>query len=442
MIAVLAGILAGCGGGGGGGGGGSAGTLPTPVYTPASPGTPTGTLVTQTIDANGGSVASADGRLALTIPAGALSAATDITIQPITNTGPNGEGLAYRLLPDGTTFAVPVTLNFNLSDTETAGIDHDFIATQHADGLWYVLSGLQRDAASKTLSVTTTHFTDYADLNTLEIRPALQHVQVNHSADFEAWVMVCPGNDPCNDDTLTGPGGTEIPASDPVPFSSGYWSVDGVQGGDATHGMVGWANSLGHYAAPGSVPNPSTVSVSLTYQYATGEKFIAAAQAQIEDKERWDGFSDITLLDGTKVHATFTMVQNAETIGNGSDVITLGVESGDVTIIPPLTVNDCPLDVSPVTHAIAPDEGSMTVEYTAEGGPDKPLVSGGGTTVWLATYTVSCPNQDPYPFQAGVAAEWWPVPQGGPTAEVAENGSLVLSPSSGTASGSVTLTRQ
>jgi hypothetical protein len=86
-----------------------------PTYAPAAKGDPQGTATVQTIDAAGGSLTSADGRVTLDMPAGALSTATTVSIQPITNTTPNGLALNYRLEPEGTTFAVPVSLTFHLS---------------------------------------------------------------------------------------------------------------------------------------------------------------------------------------------------------------------------------------------------------------------------------------------------------------------------------------
>ena len=36
-------------------------------------------------------------------------------------------------------------------------------------------------------------------------------------------------------------------------------------------------------------------------------------------------------------------------------------------------------------------------------------VTGGGTTVWLATYTTHCPDGSSKSFQAPASAMWWPV---------------------------------
>ena len=57
-------------------------------------GTPTGTAVSKSIGPSGGSLLSADGRIELIIPSGALSANTNIVIQPVTNNCPGvGESL-------------------------------------------------------------------------------------------------------------------------------------------------------------------------------------------------------------------------------------------------------------------------------------------------------------------------------------------------------------
>src|SRR5882724_5183128 len=69
---------------------GSGSDNPTPAITTI--GTPVGNPVTGNIDASGGSLTSADGKLGLVIPPGALSASTAISIQAVTNTAPGGVG--------------------------------------------------------------------------------------------------------------------------------------------------------------------------------------------------------------------------------------------------------------------------------------------------------------------------------------------------------------
>ena len=86
--------------------------------TPTEIGTPIGAATSVVIGAAGGSVKTPDGRLTVTIPAGALAADTTIAIQPITNTSPGGAGVAYELLPDGQTFAVPAQLTLAYTDAD------------------------------------------------------------------------------------------------------------------------------------------------------------------------------------------------------------------------------------------------------------------------------------------------------------------------------------
>jgi hypothetical protein len=62
-------------------------------------GTPIGNAVKKTIGTSGGSLTSGDGRIVVTIPANALAANTDISIQAVTNTAPGGIGVGYHLMP-------------------------------------------------------------------------------------------------------------------------------------------------------------------------------------------------------------------------------------------------------------------------------------------------------------------------------------------------------
>ncbi len=71
-------------------------TIPTQPAVQTPVGTPTGAPVTVAIGPAGGTVLSADGRVELNFPANAVATSTNITIQPVTNTAPNGSGVGYR----------------------------------------------------------------------------------------------------------------------------------------------------------------------------------------------------------------------------------------------------------------------------------------------------------------------------------------------------------
>lgn len=76
---------------------------------------PVGEPASATIGPAGGVLVSTDGRLRLDLPAGALDADTELTVQEIAW----GDGQAWSLTPDGTTFAVPVVATITLPEGET-----------------------------------------------------------------------------------------------------------------------------------------------------------------------------------------------------------------------------------------------------------------------------------------------------------------------------------
>ncbi|MDF2193275.1 hypothetical protein [Paraflavitalea sp. CAU 1676] len=127
-----------------------------------------------TIGVQGGTLATPDGQLQLTIPAGALTANTAISIQPVENTTPGGFGLNYRLLPHGIKFAKPVTVKFSYAQylDSIPSPDALAIAFQDNDRIWKIPKGYSVDKGNKTVSVQTTHFSDWAVMKFLDLEPA------------------------------------------------------------------------------------------------------------------------------------------------------------------------------------------------------------------------------------------------------------------------------
>ncbi len=70
-------------------------TIPQPVITEV--GKPIGKIVEKIMNKDGGRLVLKDGTLELIIPARALSKKTTISIQTMTNTFQNGNGLSYLL---------------------------------------------------------------------------------------------------------------------------------------------------------------------------------------------------------------------------------------------------------------------------------------------------------------------------------------------------------
>jgi len=131
-----------------------------PILTHA--GVPTGGAEVTTIGPSGGEIASGDGRLKIKVPAGAVTKSTDFSIQPITHSALGGVGSAYRLRPEGA-LASPVTITLKGPAFYEQGtsLDDLGIAYQDASGFWFRMKGVARDAKANTLTVSTSHFSDW-----------------------------------------------------------------------------------------------------------------------------------------------------------------------------------------------------------------------------------------------------------------------------------------
>ena len=137
---------------------------PTPV------GFPIGVPTTKIIGSSGGTITDVDGIITVDIPAGALSGDTDITVQPITNFAPNGNGNAYQLGPEGINFNKPITITFKHGNEISSDIPAlTGIAFQDIDGIWYSTGKFTWDTAKKTVSTETSHFSGWATFDVLHI---------------------------------------------------------------------------------------------------------------------------------------------------------------------------------------------------------------------------------------------------------------------------------
>ncbi|MBW2981830.1 right-handed parallel beta-helix repeat-containing protein [Candidatus Woesearchaeota archaeon] len=129
----------------------------------------------ETIGAAGGTVATADGDVAMTIPLGALTADTTITVSEgtgnyavMTDSGPGTVITDYLFIPEGQTFSVPITIVFTYD--EAAVGDENLL-----DIYWYNTVSEQWEAQNavldtfaNTLTLTTTHFSNYAIIELLD----------------------------------------------------------------------------------------------------------------------------------------------------------------------------------------------------------------------------------------------------------------------------------
>jgi hypothetical protein len=153
------------------------------VFAATEVGTPVGPNVTKNIGPAGGTIASPDGRLTLTIPQNALTEMISFSIQPISNKAGNGIGSAYRLEPNGKTFTTPLNISVHYDDHDLEGtVPEAFsIAFQDQEGAWHEQTHGKLDKNANTLTITATHFTDYAFSARLRVIPTDSKIHVGES---------------------------------------------------------------------------------------------------------------------------------------------------------------------------------------------------------------------------------------------------------------------
>ena len=127
--------------------------------TDAGPGSP----ASASIGTSGGTVTTSDGSATLTVPAGAVSATTAITITPSTLTVPGAVGQVWEIGPTGTQFATPVTLTLAYTDAELGGKPAaDFAVSTVVGSGWQPIAAGVVNTAAHVITGQTTHLSPYA----------------------------------------------------------------------------------------------------------------------------------------------------------------------------------------------------------------------------------------------------------------------------------------
>ena len=259
----------------------------TTVGQPAGPvitaiGTTVGVASDTLIGPLGGTLRSADGNLTVTIPADAVSSLINITIQPITNQAPLGLGSGYRLQPEGMTFAKPVLLTFHYDAPLLQNSPEDFlwIVTQAADRSWDAMLKSALDRNAKSVTITTTHFSDWAlgRFIDLTLIPAAANVQKSKSLTLR--VMGFVRDKALQDDAeltplifLTGDDDQLTPLTVVPPvesrlmdFKVKQWTMNGTPAPVSnSNGSLAASGRNATFTAPSQIPaiNPAAVTVQL-----------------------------------------------------------------------------------------------------------------------------------------------------------------------------------
>ncbi len=253
-------------------------SAPTVAVTPR--GTAIGPIAERVVPAAGGSLTSADGRLTIDVPAGALPAMTKISIQAISNESPGGSGVGYRLLPEGPAFAAPVKITFTYGDADINGSEPLAlnIAYQDAAGRWNAIQQLAHDEVARTVSVQTTHFSDWSLLLGWQLTPASASIGAGKAVDFE--VTICyPAAAGSGELARFVP----VCRRDPRFFNVEEWSVNGVDGGKVATGTVASSSpGTARYSAPNSAPPTNPVNVAARGTMANGKTLLLIASVWVE----------------------------------------------------------------------------------------------------------------------------------------------------------------
>jgi hypothetical protein len=126
-------------------------------------GTPTGTSNGHgTVGKSGGDVATSDGVLTVSVPAGALPADTQITITEIRSPAAGAIGKTFDIGPSGTQFTTPVTLKFKYSSADLSGTAATSLEVATiVNGEWVALANGAVDTGTQIATGQTTHLSPY-----------------------------------------------------------------------------------------------------------------------------------------------------------------------------------------------------------------------------------------------------------------------------------------
>jgi hypothetical protein len=249
------------------------------VGEPTEVGTPTGDKVSQSIGPEGGVIRTADGLVSLTVPAGALSQATTISLQPIQNKAPLGIGAAYEFSPDGLKFAKPAQLTVKYAEKALAGTSPEAIglAFQDEKRVWQGKAA-QVNPTEGTFTASVPHFSSWAFFKYYSLFPEAETLALTQVLKLEVLYLKGSAMDP--DVPVVDANGevNVVPLISPKLLKANQvknWLVSGQNLNGRFDEKIGGLTVLdegaaAEYKAPSKVPptshNPVAVSVELKSQ--------------------------------------------------------------------------------------------------------------------------------------------------------------------------------
>jgi hypothetical protein len=254
-------------------------------------GTLTGTALTRRIGPAGGELASADAKLFVNIPPGALKEETTIGIEMITRTNIAGVGQSFRLTPHDVQFEKPVSLTyaFDAEADSVAMIETFGFAYQQANGVWKYVGANSYDLQDGTVTFKTTHFSDWSVMNRVSLSPLSSSLEAGDKQVIKALIYTQSKYEDLLE-PLTGNVGTEpgYPVGTPVPLPAKYiksWHLTGPGKIISSNG-----NEV-TYQAPSSVSGFSQATMTLALNAPVTGTFLLLSSIEILG----DGWAELTI---------------------------------------------------------------------------------------------------------------------------------------------------
>ncbi len=224
-------------------------------------GTTTGSEVIKTIGAAGGTLESGDGIISVIVPAGALNSNVQLSVQSLTNTCEPGIGAGYRLLPHGQQFAKEVQIRINYSSLQDSitSLQTLGIAFQDEQGVWNMVADPVIDNAGKTITINSTHFSDWTLMSWIKVSPASKTIGTGESVVVKALQYVRVSDEDLLYPLVENSKVTPVIKVQPLPTK---YVKEWYLGGKGTLTAQG---NKAVYTAPPTVPaaNPQAVTLSL-----------------------------------------------------------------------------------------------------------------------------------------------------------------------------------
>lgn len=344
----------------GGSGGNTTSDESTPVPETTAAGNTAGAVETKIIGISGGSMVLSDGRIEILVPAGAVSSDTELTAVPVTNNAFGGIGTAYRFGPEELNFSVPVTIKLTVTaqDTDSTAINGLGIACQDSEGYWNLIQGAEIDQVGGTISIKTSHFSDYALVAVVLLSPQKKTIRTGETTDLE--LQSCY---PLKGSGASDWRGYRCDNYPGVMEEAVDWSVNSIAGGNTSVGTVSGSIDTAQYKAPVKKPSPETVNVS----------------ARIIN-------SDMPALNQVRVYSQITVTE----AGDFSGTITIDQDFMGTRFI--VKIEDAVL----TEKDDGPDETNYTLSGTAVISPDTFIV---GETVYTLAENAGKVYIDDYGFK-------------------------------------------